>query len=142
MLWILWLTFAAILTIGEILTLGLVLAPFAAGAFASAVVGWLGGNFAVTLIVFLLVSITCLFALRPIARKHRRTPPRLRTGTEALVGNQATVVERIANSDNEGTVKLEGEVWTARAYDEDSVIEAGTQVHVVEIRGATALVAE
>ena len=39
-------------------------------------------------------------------------------------------------------VKIEGEVWTARAYDDDEEIEKGKRVHVVEIKGATALVSE
>ena len=51
------------------------------------------------------------------------------------------VIERIASDERLGCV-LEGEVWTARAYDEDEVIEAGQRVQVVEIRGATALVSE
>jgi membrane protein implicated in regulation of membrane protease activity len=69
-------------------------------------------------------------------------PPQLRTGTAALVGRTGTVIERIANRDDTGCVKLEGETWTARAYDEDEVIEPGKRVQVVEIRGATALVSE
>ena len=69
-------------------------------------------------------------------------PAQIRTGTAALVGRHATVVERIANNEGVGCVKLDGEVWTARAYDEDDVIEEGRRVHVVEIRGATALVSE
>jgi membrane protein implicated in regulation of membrane protease activity len=51
-------------------------------------------------------------------------------------------VERIANREGVGCVSIEGEVWTARAYDEDDVIEAGQRVQVLEIRGATALVSE
>jgi len=39
-------------------------------------------------------------------------------------------------------VRIDGEVWTARSYDEDDIIEAGKRVQVIEIRGATALVAE
>ena len=61
-------------------------------------------------------------------------------GTAALVGQTAMVVERIANDEGVGCVKLDGEIWTARAYDDDEVIEPGTKVHVLEIRGATALV--
>jgi membrane protein implicated in regulation of membrane protease activity len=52
------------------------------------------------------------------------------------------VVERIANHEGVGRVRIDGEVWTARALDEDQVIEAGTSVHVVDIKGATALVME
>ena len=69
-------------------------------------------------------------------------PALSRTGTAALVGRNAMVVERIANDEGVGCVKLDGEVWTARAYDEDDVIEQGRRVQVVEIRGATALVSE
>jgi membrane protein implicated in regulation of membrane protease activity len=52
------------------------------------------------------------------------------------------VIERIANDEGVGSVRIDGEMWTARAYDEDEIIEAGKRVHVIEIRGATALVAE
>ena len=51
------------------------------------------------------------------------------------------VLERIANDEGVGCVRIDnGEVWTARSYSEDEVIEAGERVEVVEIRGATALV--
>jgi membrane protein implicated in regulation of membrane protease activity len=140
--WVLWLIAAVVLAIGEIATMGFFLAPFAAGALVAALVSASGTGTAITLIVFLLVSIAALAALRPIARSHRRMPPQIRTGTAALVGRHAMVVERIANNEGVGCVKLDGEVWTARAYDEDEVIEQGKRVQVVEIRGATALVTE
>ena len=140
--WVLWLIAAAVLAIGEIATMGFFLAPFAAGALVAALVAAAGTGTAITLVVFLLVSVAALAALRPIARSHRKMPAQIRTGTAALVGRQAMVVERIANDEGVGCVKLDGEVWTARAYDEDEVIEQGKRVHVVEIRGATALVTE
>ena len=70
-------------------------------------------------------------------------PAQLRTGTAALIGRRGVVVERVANDEAVGAIRVEnGEVWTARAYDEDHVIEVGTRVEVVEIRGATALITE
>ena len=81
-----------------------------------------------------------LALLRPIARRHLRTPPQIRTGTAALVGARALVLERV-DADG-GQVKLGGEVWTARPYDEDDVFEPGARVEVLKIDGATALVAE
>jgi membrane protein implicated in regulation of membrane protease activity len=140
--WVLWLIAAVVLAIGEIATMGFFLAPFAAGALVAALVSAAGTGTAITLIAFLLVSIVALAALRPVARSHRRQPALSRTGTAALVGRQAMVVERIANDEGVGCVKLDGEVWTARAYDEDDVIEEGRRVQVIEIRGATALVSE
>jgi len=140
--WVLWLIAAAIFGVGEIATLGFFLAPFAVGALAAAVVAAVGAGTIISWAVFLVVSVILLAALRPLARSHRRQPPSLRTGTAALVGRSAMVMERIANDEGVGCVRIDGEMWTARAYDEDEVIEAGKRVHVMEIRGATALVSE
>ena len=138
--WVLWVVAAAILGIGEIATTGLFLAPFAGGALLAALFSAIGAGTALSLAAFLVASIILLGALRPIARAHRRQPAALRTGTAALVGRTATVVERIAT--DEGCIKLEGEIWRARPYDEDEVIEPGAHVHVIEIRGVTAVVAQ
>jgi membrane protein implicated in regulation of membrane protease activity len=140
--WVLWLIAAAILGLGEIATSGFFLAPFAIGALLASLVSAAGGGTAFSLIIFLGISIAALTALRPLARAHLKMPAQLRTGTAALVGRSATVVERIANDEGVGCISIEGEVWTARAYDEDDVIEAGQRVQVMEIRGATALVSE
>ncbi|HEX4691848.1 MAG TPA: NfeD family protein [Solirubrobacteraceae bacterium] len=138
--WLFWLIAAAILGIGEIATTGFFMAPFAAGALIAAIASAVGAGWAISLALFLVVSIIALAALRPIARAHLRQPAQLRTGTAALVGRNATVVERIEA--DSGCVRLEGELWRARAYDEDEVFEPGTRVQVLEIRGVTALVAE
>ncbi|MEZ0291017.1 MAG: NfeD family protein [Solirubrobacteraceae bacterium] len=140
--WLLWLILAVVFGVGEILTLGFFLAPFAGGAAVAAVVSAAGAPTAAALAVFLVIAVGLLLALRPLARAHRRLPPSIRTGTAALVGEQATVLERIANGEGVGCVRLGGEVWTARAYDDDETFEAGTRVQVIEIRGATALVSE
>ncbi len=139
---ILWLLAAAAFGAGEMLTMGFFLAPFALGALLAALVDAIGAGGTASWIVFVAVSILTLGLLRPIARAHMRTPAQLRTGSAALIGKQAVVLERIVNDEGAGCVRIDGEVWTARAYDEDQVIEKGTRVQVLEIRGATALVAE
>ena len=140
--WAIWIVLAVVLAVGEIMTLGFFLAPFAAGAVLGAVADLVGAGLGVSIIVFLLSSLLLFGLVRPIARRHLRTPAQLRTGTAALVGQTAIVTERIANDEGHGAVKLDGELWTARAYDADTVIEPGTRVQVMEIRGATALVSE
>src|ERR1044072_7094958 len=140
--WLLWLIAAVVFGIGEIATLGFFLAPFAGGALVAAIVSGAGGGALVSWAGFLIVSVPLLAARRPIARSHRRQPPLLRTGTAALVGRSGTVLERIANDEGLGSVRIDGEVWTARSYDDDEVIEAGRKVQIVEIRGATAFVTE
>ncbi len=139
--WILWLVAACILGVGEMHQGGLYLLPFALGAALAAVVSLLGVSSVLSVLVFVLASVIVFGALRPVARRHRRLPPAIRTGAAALVGKRATVLERIANNEGVGCVRIEGgEVWTARSYDEDEVIPVGERVEVVEIRGATALV--
>jgi membrane protein implicated in regulation of membrane protease activity len=139
--WILWLVAACILGIGEMHQGGLYLLPFAIGAALAGAMGLLGVGTLLSAIMFVATSAVVVGALRPVAQRHRQLPPAIRTGAAALVGKRATVLERIANDEGVGCVRIEGgEVWTARSYDEDEVIDAGERVEVVEIRGATALV--
>jgi membrane protein implicated in regulation of membrane protease activity len=138
--WLFWLLVAVIFGIGEIATTGLFLGPFALGAALAALVDGVGAPFVVDLAVFLVVSVVVLAALRPVARRHLRQPARLRTGVAALVGHTATVLERIDNDADLGQVRLDGEVWRARAFDDDEVFEPGARVQVIEIRGVTAVV--
>jgi len=138
--WVVWILVAVVLAVGEILTVSFFLAPFAVGAVIAAVADAAGVDLAGSFAVFIVASLVTLLVVRPIARRHLRTPASIRTGTAALIGTPAMVVERIANGEGVGCAKINGEVWTARALDDDRVIEAGERVEVVEIRGATALV--
>jgi membrane protein implicated in regulation of membrane protease activity len=138
--WVIWLIAAAALGIGEMHQGGFYLAPFAFGAAVATVVSLVGVGAALSAVVFVATSAIVFAALRPVAQRHRHLPPAIRTGAAALVGKRAVVLERIANHEGVGCVKIDGEVWTARSFDEDEVIDAGERVEVVEIRGATALV--
>ena len=140
--WVIWILVAVAFGVGEVLTTTFVLAPFSVGALVAALIAAIGGGAVGSWATFIIVSLLMLWVVRPIARSHMRTPAQLRTGTAALIGRRAIVLERIANDEGVGCVRIDGEVWTARAYDEDSIIEAGTPVQVIEIRGATALVSE
>jgi membrane protein implicated in regulation of membrane protease activity len=138
--WVLWTIIAVASTLGELHTNSFYLAPFAVGGAIAAVLAAAGAGGLVAVIAFIAAAILFLLLLRPLAMRRRHSVPALRTGAAALVGQPALVLERIANREGVGTVRIGGEVWTARAYDEAEVIPAGEHVEVVEIRGATALV--
>ena len=140
--WILWVLAAAAFGTGEMLTGGFFLAPFSLGAALAALLALLGAGSVLAWIMFVLGSLLALGLVRPFARAHTRTAPGLRTGAAALIGEPAIVLERIANGEGAGCVKIGGEVWTARALYDEQVIEPGTRVEVVQIKGATALVSE
>jgi membrane protein implicated in regulation of membrane protease activity len=136
--WVIWIVAAGLMAIGEILTLSFFLGPIAIAAVLAGITALAGGGTAIQLIVFIVASIASLVVLRPIARRHLVTPAKIRTGTAALIGARAVALERVDG--NGGSVKLAGEVWSARTYDEDEVLEAGARVQVMQIEGATALV--
>jgi membrane protein implicated in regulation of membrane protease activity len=138
--WVAWTILACVFGVGEMHTNGFFLAPFAIGAALAALLSLAGAGSLIATVAFLGAAVATLVVLRPLAMRHRRIGPRIRTGTAALIGKSALVLERIANNEGVGCVKIDGEVWTARSFDDDRVIEAGERVEVVEIRGATALV--
>jgi membrane protein implicated in regulation of membrane protease activity len=138
--WVFWVVVMGATGIGEMLTAGFFLAPFAIGAALAAIVDLAGAPELAAWIVFVFASIGTLGLVRPIALRHLKMPPAIRTGGAALVGKRAVVLERIVNNEGVGCVKIDGEVWTARSFDEDQIFDPGERVEVVEIRGATALV--
>jgi membrane protein implicated in regulation of membrane protease activity len=134
-----WLIFALALAGAEALTGDMFLLMLGGGALAASVTAWLTDwPILVDGVVFLLVSVLLVVLVRP-ALRQRLTPARgLPTGIEALEGKSALVLDRVAH--DAGQVKLEGQVWTARPFNDGDVYEPGESVTVVHIEGATAVV--
>jgi len=136
--WLVWIVVAVLLAIGEVATTSFVLGPIALAAGIAGIVALVGGGLAIQFVIFALCAFGSLLLLRPIAVRHLRTPLALRTGTAALPGASALVLDRV--DDLGGRVKIGGEVWTARAFVDGEVFEPGVRVEVAKIEGATALV--
>ncbi|GAA2455050.1 NfeD family protein [Streptomyces glaucus] len=136
--WVWWLVAAAGLGIPLVVTAMPEFAMFAVGAVAAAGVAGFGAGIVVQVLVFVVVSVALIAVVRPIAARHRTQRPQLATGVDALKGKQAVVLERVDGSG--GRIKLAGEVWSARSLDTDRAYEAGQEVDVVDIEGATAIV--
>jgi membrane protein implicated in regulation of membrane protease activity len=136
--WIVWLVLAALLGVAEVMTTTLALGLLAVAAGVAAVVGGVGLGLPFQIGAFAVAAAAGLGVVRPLAVRHIRQPPLLRTGTSALVGRSATVLEEVTAQG--GRVRIGGEVWSARSYDESSVLPAGSSVDVFAIEGATALV--
>ena len=136
--WIIWLIVAAVLGVAELLTTTLAFGLLAIAAVAAAVVGAFHLSFALQLAAFAVAAGAGLGFVRPIAIKHIKQPPALRTGVAALVGRSAIVLEEV--TEHSGRVRIDGEEWSSRPYDETLVIPVGTKVDVMQIKGATVLV--
>ncbi len=136
--WVVWLVVAVILAALEVASPGFLLLMFAGGALAASIASAVGVGTVGASAVFALVSVALVAFVRPVARRHLYQSPLERSGTAALIGTQAVVVEAVDGSG--GRVKLAGEIWSARAFDEDARYEPGTTVSVFQIDGATAVV--
>jgi membrane protein implicated in regulation of membrane protease activity len=136
--WIVWLIVAAVLGVAERHTTPHAFGRIAIPAGVAAVVGTFHLGVPLELAAFVVAAGAGLGFVRPIAMRHIKQPPLLRTGTAALVGRSAVVVEEV--TEHTGRVRIGGEEWSSRAYDESLVIPVGAKVDVMQIDGATALV--
>ena len=136
---VIWLIVGVVLAVAELFTLDFVLIMLSGGALAAAIGGFVGAPVPVQVLLFAAVSALGLVVVRPAIRKrlHKRAEHAPR-GVEAIEGTDATVIEEVA--EGRGMVKIGGALWSARPYDVKQRFAEGTQVRVVEIRGATALV--
>lgn len=133
-----WLIAAGGFAIALVLTTMPELGMLAAGAVAAAAAAGLTDSVVIQVIVFAVVSTALIIVVQPIARRSRMGPPALSTGVDALMGRTAIVLERVDG--RSGRIKLAGEEWSARSLSDDDTYEPGSQVSVVEIDGATAVV--
>jgi membrane protein implicated in regulation of membrane protease activity len=136
--WVIWLIVAAVLGTVEIMTTTLAFGLLGLAALVAAGAGAAGGGAAIQFGTFVLAAGLGLGVARPVAQRQNRQPPLLRTGTAAVVGRSAVVLEEV--TETTGRVRIGGEEWSARPYDETLVIPAGSKVDVLQIEGATALV--
>ncbi|MBT2393280.1 NfeD family protein [Streptomyces sp. ISL-1] len=137
-LWLIWLITAAVLAVAEIFTLTAALGMLAGAALVTAGFAGVGLPLPFQFLVFTVVATVSILFVRPIALRHVLQPQVARFGVDALVGSPAYVVSEVTGLG--GRVRIGGEEWTARAYDETLVIPPGTTVDVMEISGSTALV--
>ena len=135
-----WVSLAVLLAVGEVLSLDLVLLMLAVGALGGAAVAAASAPLVAQVLVALGVSVAMLAVVRPSVARRMHSGPELTTGHAALVGRRGVVVDQVDATG--GRIRLAGELWSARAYDDTATIRPGATVDVFEIDGATAIVHE
>ena len=136
--WQAWLGLAIALGVAEMFSLDLILLMMATGAIAGMVVALVGFGLPVQVLAAVATAVGMLALVRPSIVKRLHSGPELTLGHAALVGKQGIVVDEV--SVHGGQIRIGGELWTARPFDETEVIEPGAQVDIFEIKGATAYV--
>jgi membrane protein implicated in regulation of membrane protease activity len=138
---ILWIVLGVVLAIAEAFTASLFIIFFAVGALAAAGVAALGAPLLLQVVVFAVASGLSVAALRPIVARHLKMDAEAEDtqfGLESLHGGHGTVLEEI-NVDR-GMIKIDGELWQARAFDHNEIYLPGERVRVIKVIGATAIV--
>jgi membrane protein implicated in regulation of membrane protease activity len=136
---VIWLIFALVLAGAEALSGHMFLLMLGGGALAASATSWLmGWPVWADGTVFLIVSVLLLVLVRPALRRRLTPAQGPPIGIQALEGKSALVLDRVAH--DAGQVKLDGQVWTARPFNDGDVYEPGDSVTVMHIDGATAVV--
>lgn len=137
--WLFWFVAAMVLLGAELLVaFTLYFGPIALAALVASLVAALDGSVELQVLAFAVAAVLSLLFVRPIARRHLVIDERVKTGVETLVGKRALVLTEVTI--DSGTVKIEGQDWSARIDDEHGSIPAGQRVTVREFRGAHAVV--
>ncbi|HZE00890.1 MAG TPA: NfeD family protein [Pseudonocardiaceae bacterium] len=134
---VVWLVVGLLLIAAEVLTSGFVLIMFGAGALVAAGFAALGAGPLPEVAAFAGTSVALITVARPVLKRRLHTA-HVPTNVEALVGDRAIVVSTV--DAHGGKIKLRGELWSARAFDETEVLQPGDAVTVMTISGATAVV--
>jgi membrane protein implicated in regulation of membrane protease activity len=138
-LWVAWLGAAFVLAVAEMASLDLVLLMLAAGAVGGMAVALATDNVIAQILIAAVVALAMLGLVRPNLVHRLHGGPELRIGPQRLIGLRTVTAGRISALEP-GRIKVDGQDWRAEPYDDTTVIEPGTPVEVLQVRGATAYV--
>ena len=135
---LIWLGLLILFAVGEAISVGLTSIWFAAGALAALVCALANGPLWLQITLFIVVSVLCLLAVRPMAKKYLngKVQP---TNADRIIGVEAQVTEAIDNIRGKGAVTIGGLIWSARSQN-GAAIPAGALVKVLRIEGVKVFV--
>jgi len=135
-IWV-WVALTIVFAVIEVFTLGLTTIWFALASLVMVFLSFLPIPLVFQILIFLAISAVLLIFTRPVALKKFRAG-REKTNVDSLIGKYALVTRKISEFEN-GEVKLNGQIWTARSQD-GAELNEGTKCEVVRIEGVHAIV--
>lgn len=133
-----WLALVIIFAVIEAATAGLTVLWFAIGSAAALIAAAFGGPIWLQIILFIIISFTCLILVRPLAKKKLNKKTQA-TNADRVIGMEAIVTEDIDNINSKGAVNINGITWSARSEDGQTIL-AGCRVKVIRIEGVKVFV--
>lgn len=138
-MWIFWLIAAGIFFIIEMATIGFLVFWLGIGALLAMITSFITDSIIIQFIVFVSTSTLLLIFTRPLVNKFIKIPKEIKTNAYSIIGKKGIVISKINNVDGAGQIKIDGEVWSAKSFDEEN-IEKDAEVEIVEIDGVKAVV--
>ncbi len=133
--WHVWLILGLVLAAAEIFVSGFFLLWFAVGALLASLLAWLQVPPSVQIGTFLVSSLLLLVFSRTVLRSILfQSQANIATNIEALKGRNGIVIKTIEGGFKRGSVKIEGEVWSAVCADDIEITE-GSKIEVLEVVG-------
>lgn len=138
-MWVFWLIAAGVFFIIEMATIGFLVFWLGIGALLAMVTSFITDSIFIQALVFVVTSTLLLIFTRPLVNKFIKTPKELKTNAYSIIGKKAIVISKINNIEGIGQIKIDGEVWSAKSFDDEDIPE-DTEVEITEIDGVKAVV--
>ena len=138
-MWVFWLIAAGVFFIIEMATIGFLVFWLGIGALLAMLTSFVTDSIFIQALVFVVTSTLLLIFTRPLVDKFIKTPKELKTNAYSIIGKKAIVISKITNIEGIGQIKIDGEVWSAKSFDDEDIPE-DTEVEITEIDGVKAVV--
>ena len=138
-MWIFWLIAAGVFFIIEMATIGFLVFWLGIGALLAMLTSFITDSILIQVLVFVITSILLLIFTRPLVNKFIKVPKEVKTNAYSIIGKKAIVISKINNIEGNGQVKIDGDVWSAKSFDDEDIPE-NTEVEIIEIDGVKAVV--
>lgn len=138
-MWIFWLIAAGIFFIIEMATIGFLVFWLGIGSLLAMVTSFITDSILIQVIVFVITSTLLLIFTRPLVNKFIKVPKEVKTNAYSIIGKKGIVVRAINNTEGDGQIKVDGEVWSAKS-NIDEIIPKDTEIEIVDIDGVKAVV--
>lgn len=111
---------------------------FAIGAVGGIIASALGASFNVQMIIFIVLSVIFLIALRPVSMKVLKARG-AKTNVDGLIGKEVLITKDIDNLNGVGEGKINGMTWSVRSID-NAKIPANAIAVIEKVEGVKLIV--
>ena len=140
-MWVFWLIAAGIFFIIEMATIGFLVFWLGIGAILAMITSFITDSILIQSLVFVITSTLLLIFTRPLVDKFIKVPKEIKTNAYSIIGKKGIVISKINNIEGTGQIKIGGEVWSAKSFENEDIPE-NTEIEIVEIDGVKAVVKE